>query len=91
MFPSSDMSTEAPTPPAVVTRHGQMMQELMDITGSLKRYSSDCLKRKLTPRKFFAKRPSLPDISHEVSCPVSLVGEYKHCQTSAMKSVVPCH
>ncbi|KAK2185732.1 hypothetical protein NP493_225g03035 [Ridgeia piscesae] len=84
----SDMSTEAPTPPAVVTRHGQMMQELMDITGSLKRYSSDCLKRKLTPRKFFAKRPSLPDISHEVSCPVSLVVEEEIWREVALRQLL---
>ena len=46
----------------VYNKHGQIVQELMDITGAWKRYSSECL-RKLTPAKLFTRRPSdLPEL-----------------------------
>ena len=45
--------------PAVITKHGQIVQEIMDITGAWKRYSNESLHKTSPPRKLF-KRPSLP-------------------------------
>jgi len=46
---------------------GQLVQELMDITGAWKRYSSECLRR-ITPAKLFTRSSSMNDIP---DCPAS--------------------
>ena len=56
------------------SKHSQVVHELMDITGTWKSISSDCLKKLTTPAKRFTTRwPSLPDLighTRRVSAPV---------------------
>ncbi len=69
----------------VFNKHGQIVQEIMDITGAWKRLSSECL-RKLTPAKLFSRRSSdsmepSGDVHKDILPPSGNAFEHFSCQS----------